>query len=100
MCFTSTRTAKTIISKLEEIANHLRLKVTKKDCGFLKLEGSKAGRKGVLLSIDAEIFEVTPTFHLVEVKKSNGDALEYQRVVKQGRRPALKDIVWGWQGNQ
>lgn len=99
MRFTSRQTAKTIISKLEEIAYHLKLKVTKKDYGFLKLEESKAGRKG-LLSIDAEIFEVTPSFHLVEVKKGNGDTVEYQQVVKQGIRPALKDIVWAWQGNQ
>ncbi|KAL3531611.1 hypothetical protein ACH5RR_005132 [Cinchona calisaya] len=97
--FTSRQTAKTIISKLEEIANRLRLKVAKKYSGLLKFEGLKAGRKGVL-SIDAEIFEGTPNFHLVEVKMSIGDTLEYQQVVKQDIRPALKDIVWAWQGNQ
>ncbi|CAK9144489.1 unnamed protein product [Ilex paraguariensis] len=97
--FTSREPAKTIISKLEDMAKHLRLKVTKKDKGLLKLEGSKEGRKGIL-SIDAEIFEVTPTFHLVEVKKSSGDTLEYQKIMKQDIRPALKDIVWTWQGDQ
>lgn len=51
------------------------------------------------MSIDAEIFEVTPTFHLVEVKKSSGDTLEYQKVMKEEIRPALKDIVWTWQGD-
>ncbi|XAR68731.1 Non-specific serine/threonine protein kinase [Bertholletia excelsa] len=97
--FTSRQTAKTIISKVEEIAKSLRLKITKKDRGLLKLEGSKEGRKGIL-SIDAEIFEITPTFHLVEVKKSSGDTLEYQKIMKQDIRPALKDIVWTWQGDQ
>ncbi|XP_059668121.1 CBL-interacting protein kinase 2-like [Cornus florida] len=97
--FTSRQPAKTIISKLEDMAKHLRLKVKKKDGGLLKLEGSKEGRKGVL-SIDAEIFEVTPNFHLVEVKKSSGDTLEYQKIMKQDIRPALKDIVWTWQGDQ
>ncbi|KAK9159253.1 hypothetical protein Scep_005827 [Stephania cephalantha] len=96
--FTSTQPPMTIISKLEDVAKRLRLKVKKRDAGLLKLEGSREGRKGVL-SIDAEIFEITPAFHLVEMKKSNGDTLEYQMIVKQGIRPALKDIVWAWQGD-
>lgn len=97
--FTSNKSASTIISKLEDIAKRLRLKIKKKDGGLLKLEGSKEGRKG-RLGIDAEIFEVTPLFHLVELKKSNGDTLEYQNLMKQDIRPALKDIVWTWQGEQ
>ncbi|KAK3126026.1 hypothetical protein QOZ80_7BG0612880 [Eleusine coracana subsp. coracana] len=97
--FTSTSTASTIISKIEDIAKSLRLKLTKKDGGLLKMEGSKFGRKGVM-GIDAEIFEVTPNFHLVELKKTNGDTLEYQKVLNQEMRPALKDIVWAWQGEQ
>jgi 5'-AMP-activated protein kinase catalytic alpha subunit len=97
--FTSTNTASTIISKIEDTAKCLRLKLTKKDGGMLKMEGSRPGRKGVM-GIDAEIFEVTPNFHLVELKKTNGDTLEYQKVLNQEMRPALKDIVWAWQGEQ
>ncbi|XP_062094750.1 CBL-interacting protein kinase 2-like [Humulus lupulus] len=99
MRFTSNRPSFTIISKLEDIAKRLRLKIKKKDGGLLKLEGSKEGRKG-LVEIDAEIFEITPNFHLVEMKKSNGDTLEYQKIMKQDIRPALKDIIWTWQGEQ
>ncbi|KAI3458445.1 hypothetical protein Pfo_015108 [Paulownia fortunei] len=55
--FTSTKSASSIISKLEDIARHLRLK----------------GGNGTL-SIDVNIFEITPSFHLVEVKKSSGDS--------------------------
>ncbi|GMJ01638.1 SNF1-RELATED PROTEIN KINASE 3.8, CBL-INTERACTING PROTEIN KINASE 10, SOS3-interacting protein 1 [Hibiscus trionum] len=95
--FTSNKTASTIISKLEDISKRLKMKIKKKDEGLLKIEGSKEGRKGTL-EIDAEIFEITPFFHLVEVKKSNGDTLEYQKVMKQDIRPALSDIVWAWQG--
>lgn len=91
--FTSTNSASTIVSKIEDIAKGMQLKLVKKDGGMLKMEGSKPGRKGVM-SIDAEIFEVTPDFHLVELKKTNGDTLEYQRVFNQEMRPALKDIVW------
>ncbi|GKV20804.1 hypothetical protein SLEP1_g30870 [Rubroshorea leprosula] len=97
--FTSRQPASVIISTLEETARQLRLKVKKKDEGVLKMEGLKEGRKGIL-SIDAEIFQVTPTFHLVELKKSNGDTMEYQQIMKQDMRPALQDIVWVWQGEQ
>lgn len=97
--FTSNQGAKSIVSKLEEVGKRLMMKVGKKSGGFLKFDGSKEGRKGVL-SIDAEIFEISPMFHLVEINKANGDTLEYERVVKQEIRPALKDIVWTWQGDE
>ncbi|CAL9205935.1 CBL-interacting protein kinase 18 [Musa acuminata AAA Group] len=97
--FISCQPASTIISKLEDVAKFLKLKVKKKDHGVLKMEGTTKGRKGVL-AIDAEIFEVTPAFHMVEIKKTNGDTLEYQKTWKQDIRPALKDIVWAWQGEQ
>ncbi|KAH0465523.1 hypothetical protein IEQ34_005626 [Dendrobium chrysotoxum] len=97
--FTSWFPATAIISKLEEVANCLRLKVHKKKNGIMKIEGSKEGRKG-FLSIDAEIFEFTPALHLVQMKKTNGDTLEYQKLWKEDIRPALKDIIWGWQGEQ
>ncbi|KAF2305232.1 hypothetical protein GH714_003239 [Hevea brasiliensis] len=97
--FTSNKPASIIISKLEDIAKCLRLKIKKKDAGLLKFESSKEGRKGAL-GIDAEIFEITPCFHLVEMKKSSGDTVEYQTVLKQEIRPALKDIIWTWEGEQ
>ncbi|XP_043724124.1 CBL-interacting protein kinase 18-like [Telopea speciosissima] len=94
--FTSMQPASTIISKLEEVARLLRLKVKKKSGGLLKLEGSKEGGKDVL-SIDAEIFEVTPSFHLVELKKTSGDTPDYQKILRQDIKPALDDIVLAWQ---
>ncbi|KAI4331627.1 hypothetical protein MLD38_029799 [Melastoma candidum] len=97
--FTANKPATTIISKMEELARRLRMKVKKMDGGIMKLEGSRAGRKGVL-GIDAEIFEITPNFHLVEMKKTSGDTLEYQKALKDDIRPALKDIIWAWQGEQ
>lgn len=97
--FTSWLPAAAIISKLEEVAKNLRFKVQKKDGGIMKMEVAKKGRK-VVLAIDAEIFEITPSFHMVEMKMTNGDALEYEKLCKEGIRPALKDIVWTWQGER
>ncbi|KAJ8535629.1 hypothetical protein K7X08_023349 [Anisodus acutangulus] len=97
--FTSWKPASAIISKLEDIAKRLKLKVSKKDEGLLRFEGTKEGKKGTLC-IDVEIFEVVEAFHLVEVKKSNGDTLEYQQILNECLRPGLQDIVWTWQDDQ
>lgn len=49
--------------------------------------------------MDAEIF-LTPTFHMVKVKKCNGDTLENQKLMKEDLRPALADIFFVWQSNK
>ncbi|XP_073281694.1 CBL-interacting protein kinase 2-like [Primulina huaijiensis] len=97
--FTSDQPAKNIISRMEDLAKRLKLKIMNKDGGLLKFEGSKCGRKGTL-SVDAEIFEIAPDFHLVEMKKASGDTLEFQKMMRQDVRTSLKDIVWTWQGNK
>ncbi|KAE9604763.1 putative protein kinase CAMK-CAMKL-CHK1 family [Lupinus albus] len=97
--FTSMNSASSIMSTLEDIARVLKMKITKKDGGLLKLERSREGRKGQL-SIDVEMFEFTESFYLVEMKKSCGDTLEYQKILKEDIRPVLKAIVWGWQGEK
>ncbi|KAJ0228770.1 CBL-interacting serine/threonine-protein kinase 10 [Hirschfeldia incana] len=97
--FTSQKPVSVIISKLVEVAQRLKLRIRKRKAGLFKLERLKEGRKGVL-SMDAEIFQVTPTFHMVEVKKCNGDTLEYQKLVEEDLRPALADIVWVWQSDK
>lgn len=91
--FTSTKPASTIVSKLEELANDERYKVVQDDTGVVKLQGSKQGRKGQL-AVDAEIFEVTPSFSVVELKKTSGDTLEYHDFCDQDLKPSLKDVVW------
>ncbi|KAG7608403.1 NAF/FISL domain [Arabidopsis suecica] len=97
--FASQKPASEIISKLVEVAKCLKLKIRKQGAGLFKLERVKEGKNGIL-TMDAEIFQVTPTFHLVEVKKCNGDTMEYQKLVEEDLRPALADIVWVWQGEK
>ena len=96
--FTSTQPASSIMSKLEEIAGLFRFSFKKsKDCK-VKLKGPDQGRKGHL-SIDAEIFELTPSLFMVELGKTEGDTLEYGMFCRQVLRPGLKDIVWAWDGD-
>lgn len=93
--FMTQKPASAIVSKLEEIAQIERFNVKKQD-GMVKLQGCRQGRKGQL-AIDAEIFEVTPSFCMVEVKKSAGDTLEYQKFCNKDLKPSLKDVCWAWQ---
>jgi 5'-AMP-activated protein kinase catalytic alpha subunit len=97
--FTTRQPVTAVLTKLKEMAKRLKLKVKKKENGVLKFAAPKEGKKG-FLELDAEIFEAAPSFLLVELKKTNGDTMEYQKLVKEEVRPALKDIVWVWQGDQ
>ncbi|GAV90949.1 Pkinase domain-containing protein/NAF domain-containing protein [Cephalotus follicularis] len=96
--FTTQKPASAIISKFEEIATMESFSI-KKNNGTMKLQDSREGRKGQL-AIDAEIFEVTPSFHVVELKKTAGDTFEYRKFCNQELKPSLKDIVWSWQGSE
>ncbi|KAH0684388.1 hypothetical protein KY290_023112 [Solanum tuberosum] len=96
--FTTQKSASTIVSRLEEVASMGSFKVKKRE-GTVKMQGSKEGRKGQL-AIDAEIFEITPAFHVVQVTKKSGDTAEYWNFCDQGLKPSLKDIVWTLQGNE
>ncbi|RCV25187.1 hypothetical protein SEVIR_5G144400v4 [Setaria viridis] len=96
--FMTQKPASAIVSKLEQIAETERFMVKKQD-GLVTLQGSKEGRKGQL-AINAEIFEVTPAFYVVEVKKSAGDTLEYERFCNKDLRPSLRDICWSSQSEE
>ncbi|WVZ54820.1 hypothetical protein U9M48_005565 [Paspalum notatum var. saurae] len=96
--FTSDKPDSAIISKVEGVAKILNLRVRKKDDGVVKILGREEGRNGVL-QFDTEIFEITQFHHLVEIKQTSGDSLEYQKLFEEDIRPALKDIVWAWHGD-
>ena len=91
--FATTRPASSVISTLEEVAAKSGNFSVKKSESRVTLQGNECGRKGKL-AIAAEIFAVTPSFLVVEVKKINGDTLEYNQFCSMELRPALKDIVW------
>lgn len=90
--FATTRPASSVISKLEEVARAEKFNVKKSDTR-VRLQRQECGRKGKL-AIAADIYAVTPSFLVVEVKKDNGDTLEYNQFCSKELRPALKDILW------
>lgn len=97
--FTTRQPVGAVFGRLKELAERLKLKIQKKESGVLKLAAQKEGMKG-FLELDAEVFELAPSFLLVELKKASGDTIEYQRLVREEVRPALKDMVWAWQSDR
>ncbi|KAL2251871.1 UNVERIFIED_CONTAM: CBL-interacting serine/threonine-protein kinase 9, partial [Sesamum indicum] len=89
--FTSKCPANEIMSKIEEAAKPLGFNVHKKNYK-MKLQGDKTGRKGHL-AVATEVFEVAPSLHMVELRKTGGDTLEFHKFYKTFSS-GLKDIVW------
>ncbi|KAG6591537.1 CBL-interacting serine/threonine-protein kinase 5, partial [Cucurbita argyrosperma subsp. argyrosperma] len=96
--FTSRCSVSTIMEKIETVAKRLSFKVSEVKDFKLRLQGPGEGRKGKL-SVTAEVFEIAPEVAIVEFSKSAGDTLEYSKFCEEDVRPALKDIVWTWQGD-
>ncbi|XXG77106.1 hypothetical protein AAC387_Pa08g1331 [Persea americana] len=96
-CFTSQCSANEIMCKIEEAAKPFGFSVRKKNYQ-MKLQGDKTGRKGHL-SVATEIFEVAPSLHMVELRKTGGDTLEYHKFYK-SISSGLNDIVWQAESNQ
>lgn len=65
----------------------------KKSDTRVRLQGKESGKKGKL-AIYADIFAVTPSFLVVEVKKDDGNTLEYNQFCSKEFWPALKNIFW------
>jgi len=96
--FSTKETTTAIVSKLGKIAEAGRFSFKlNKEKGRVNLEGSQDGRNGAL-ALEAEIFEVAPSVHVVEMRKTGGGSLEFRDFFKQELKPSLGDIVWAWQG--
>lgn len=89
--FASTCPPNEIISKIEEAAKPLGFNVHKNNYK-IKLKGDKSGRKGQL-SVATEVFEVAPSLHMVELRKTGGDTLEFHNFYN-NFSSGLKDVVW------
>ncbi|PKA50175.1 CBL-interacting protein kinase 19 [Apostasia shenzhenica] len=91
--FLSGEPVQDIISKLENIAKVVSFTVRKKDCR-VSLEGTREGEKGPL-TIAVEIFELTSSLVVVEVKKKAGDRGEYEEFCNKELKPGLRNLMYG-----
>ncbi|XP_062007987.1 CBL-interacting serine/threonine-protein kinase 25-like [Rosa rugosa] len=97
--FTSKCSAAAIKAKLQVVAEMLNFRVLSEKEFKVKLLGKVEGRKGKL-AVAAEVFQVAQEVAVVEFSKLSGDTLEYTKFCEEDVRPALKDIVWTWQGEE
>ncbi|CAA0808857.1 CBL-interacting serine/threonine-protein kinase 9 [Striga hermonthica] len=95
--FTSKCPANEIMSKIEEAAKPMGFNVHKRNYK-MKLQGDKTGRKGQL-AVATEVFEVAPSLHMVELRKTGGDTLEFHKFYKTFAS-GLKDVVWTTESNE
>ncbi|XP_062089985.1 CBL-interacting serine/threonine-protein kinase 25-like [Humulus lupulus] len=97
--FTSKCSAMAILTKLQSAAKKLNFGFSLEKEYKVKMSKKVEGRKGKL-AVVVEVYEVAPELAVVEFSKSSGDTLEYAKFCDEDVRPALKDIVWSWQGDE
>ncbi|KAF8391691.1 hypothetical protein HHK36_024000 [Tetracentron sinense] len=91
MRFTLRYSASEIMDKMEESAKPLGFSVKRHDYK-MRLEGSEMGHSGHL-SISTEVFEVSPSLSVVEMKKAGGDTHEFDKFYE-NYSAALNGVVW------
>ncbi|XP_078153231.1 CBL-interacting protein kinase 8-like [Carex rostrata] len=89
--FVSKKSARVILSSMEVVAQSMGFKTHIRNYK-MRVEGLTANRTAHL-SVMLEIFEVAPTFYMVEMQKAVGDASEYLKFNK-NFCSKLDDIIW------
>ncbi|CAI9771127.1 unnamed protein product [Fraxinus pennsylvanica] len=80
--FTSNHSPKALLESMENTALQMGYQVQKKN-GKLKVMQVHKGQKGPgNLSVAAEIFEISPSLYVVELRKSCGDPTAYRQLCK------------------
>ncbi|CAL9062851.1 CBL-interacting protein kinase 19-like [Musa acuminata AAA Group] len=90
--FLSKEPVSEIVAKLEDIAKAMSFKVRRKACR-ISLEGTREGEKGPL-TIGVEIYELTPSIVVVEVKKRAGDGQEYEEFCSKELKPGMQHLIY------
>ncbi|KAF8406137.1 hypothetical protein HHK36_008217 [Tetracentron sinense] len=89
--FVSQKPAKVVLSSMEVVAQSMGFKTHIRNYK-MRVEGLSAN-KTAQFSIILEIFEVAPSFFMVDIQKAAGDAVEYQKFYK-SFCSKLEDIIW------
>ncbi|PKI76437.1 hypothetical protein CRG98_003157 [Punica granatum] len=80
--FTSNHSAKDLLEKIEHMVTEMGFRVQKKN-GRLKVMQERKGHQSPgCLSVSAEVFEISPSLYVVELRKSSGDPSIYRQLCK------------------
>ncbi|CDP00953.1 unnamed protein product [Coffea canephora] len=89
--FVSQKPAKVVLSSMEVVAQSMGFKTHIRNYK-MRVEGLSANKVSHF-SVFLEIFEVAPTFIMVDIQKATGDASEYLKFYK-NFCSNLEDIIW------
>ncbi|KAI3897044.1 hypothetical protein MKX03_015868 [Papaver bracteatum] len=89
--FLSTKPSKVVLSSMEVVAQSMGYKTHIRNYK-MRMEGLSANKTG-LFSVILEIFEVAPSFFMVDVQKAAGETAEYLKFYK-NFCSNLNDIIW------
>ncbi|KAH1042048.1 hypothetical protein AAZX31_09G075100 [Glycine max] len=80
--FTSIHSPKDLVERIEDIVTEMGFRVQKKN-GMLKvIQEIKVQKCPGSFSVEAEVFEISPSLYVVELSKSCGDASLYRQLCK------------------
>ncbi|XP_004490472.1 CBL-interacting serine/threonine-protein kinase 8 isoform X1 [Cicer arietinum] len=89
--FVTQKPAKVVLSSMEVVAQSMGFKTHIRNYK-MRIEGISANKKSHF-SVILEVFEVAPTFFMVDIQKAAGDASEYLKFYK-NFSSNLEDIIW------
>ncbi|GKV10448.1 hypothetical protein SLEP1_g21809 [Rubroshorea leprosula] len=80
--FTSNHSAKDLLARMKDTVTEMGFRVQKKN-GKLKATQEHRGQRCLgNLSVAAEVFEISPSLHVVELCKSHGDSSTYRQLCR------------------
>ncbi|KAL7205543.1 hypothetical protein ACSBR2_018474 [Camellia fascicularis] len=80
--FTSNRSPKELLKRKEDTITQMGFGVKKKNGRLKVIQEPKGQRSPGSLSVAAEVFEISPSLYVVELRKSYGDSTVYRQLCK------------------
>ncbi|KAF5941426.1 hypothetical protein HYC85_019068 [Camellia sinensis] len=80
--FTSNRSPKELLERIEDTVTQMGFGVQKKNGQLKVIQEHKGQRSPCSLSVAAEVFEISPSLYVVELRKSYGDSTVYRQLCK------------------
>ncbi|KAE8077138.1 hypothetical protein FH972_015732 [Carpinus fangiana] len=80
--FTSNHSAKDLLERIEDIVTEMGFSVLKKNGRLKVTQEHKAHKSMGSLSVAAEVFEISSSLYVVELRKSYGDSSVYRQLCK------------------
>ncbi|KAI4335083.1 hypothetical protein L6164_013764 [Bauhinia variegata] len=81
--FTSNHSAKHLIERIEDIVTEMGYGVQKKNGKLKVVQENKTQKSLGGLSVEVEVFEISPSLYVVELRKSYGDPSVYRQLCKE-----------------